>query len=294
MPLGAAHEHRDGPPEETVTVDPTEQAGLLLRDLHTDVHGLLQREADRRLVRFGRNELVRRGGRRRPRQLVQQFTHPLALILAAAAAALAIVAGIAVLAAAIAAVIVLNAALAFVQERQAEAAIESLKDHLPPHATVVRDGREQLVEAALLVPGDIVVLAEGDRISADARLLWGGELVGTWTTRIRKGDLPANHLRNPFSVTISPTGGVDDAPSFQLADGKEPLEGETSTPVVEGSKITLRREGCFVKGSGYRLYDNVYRYAISGDTLTFTVVKNACKDRVAERILTARPFTCSS
>ena len=69
MPLGAAHEHRDGPPEETVTVDPTEQAGLLLRDLHTDVHGLLQREADRRLVRFGRNELVRRGGRRRPRQL---------------------------------------------------------------------------------------------------------------------------------------------------------------------------------------------------------------------------------
>ena len=64
--------------------------------------------------------------------------------------------------------------------------------------------------------------------------------------------------------------------------------------MVEGSKITLRREGCFVKGSGYRLYDNVYRYAISGDTLTFTVVKNACKDRVAERILTARPFTRSS
>ena len=152
--------------------DPTEQADLLLRDLHTDLHGLSQREADRRLLRFGRNELVRRGGRRWPRQLAQQFTHPLALLLAAAAV-LAVVAGIVVLAAAIVAVIVLNAGLAFVQERQAEAAIEALKDYLPPHATVIRDGREQLVEAALLVPGDIVALAEGDRVSADARLLRG-------------------------------------------------------------------------------------------------------------------------
>ena len=157
---------------ETPPIDPTEQADVLLRDLHTDVHGLSQREADRRLVRYGRNELVRRGGRRWPRQLAQQFTHPLALLLAAAAV-LALVAGIAVLAAAIVAVILLNAALAFVQERQAEAAIEALKDYLPPHATVIRDGREQQVEAALLVPGDMLVLAEGGRVSADTRLLRG-------------------------------------------------------------------------------------------------------------------------
>jgi magnesium-transporting ATPase (P-type) len=123
-------------------IDPTEQADLLLRDLHTDFHGLSQREADRRLVRFGGNELVRRGGRRWPRQLAQQFTHPLALLLTAAAG-LALVAGIAVLAAAIAAVIVLNAALAFVQERQAEAAIEALKDYLSrsPRATACRPTR---------------------------------------------------------------------------------------------------------------------------------------------------------
>ena len=157
---------------EPRSIDPTEQADLLLLDLHTDVHGLSQREADRRLVRYGRNELVRRGGRRWPRELAQQFTHPLAVLLMAAAG-LALVAGIAVLAVAIAAVILLNAALAFAQERQAEAAVEALKDYLPPHATVVRDGREQQVEAALLVPGDIVALAEGDRVSADARLLRG-------------------------------------------------------------------------------------------------------------------------
>jgi hypothetical protein len=45
-----------------------------------------------------------------------------------------------------------------------------------------------------------------------------------------------------------------------------------------------------VEGSGYRFYDNVYRYAISGDELTFTVVRNACKDRLAESILTTRAF----
>lgn len=120
------------------------------------------------------------------------------------------------------------------------------------------------------------------------------ELVGTWTTRLRKGDLPADRLRNPFSVTISPSGGVDEGQSLLLADGEEPLEGELSTPVVEGDTITLRHEGCYVDGSGYRFHDNVYRYAISGDKLTFTVVKNACKDRFAERILTSRAFTRGS
>jgi hypothetical protein len=118
------------------------------------------------------------------------------------------------------------------------------------------------------------------------------ELVGTWTTRLRKADAPPGlHLENPFTVTIAPNGGVDDAPSFTLADAQEALEGETSMPAVDGDTITLRHEGCFVEGSGYRFFDNVYRYAVAGDRLTFTVVENGCKDRHAEAILTSRPFT---
>jgi hypothetical protein len=117
------------------------------------------------------------------------------------------------------------------------------------------------------------------------------ELIGTWTTQLRTSDAPPGlHLENPFSVTIAPNGGVDDAPAFTLADAKEALEGETSMPVVDGDTITLRHEGCFVEGSGYRFFDNVYRYAISGDRLTFTVVKNGCMDRHAEAILTSRAF----
>ncbi len=121
---------------------------------------------------YGPNELQRRGGRRWPRHLAQQLVHPLALLLWVAAG-LALASGSGVLAGAIAAVIVLNALFAFIQERQAERAVEALRRYLPQHSTVVRDGHLQQVEARALVPGDVLVLAEGDRVSADARLLEG-------------------------------------------------------------------------------------------------------------------------
>ena len=136
------------------------------------------------------------------------------------------------------------------------------------------------------------VTATSAKPAAEAKpLALPAELVGTWKTKLTRDDIPASlHLANPFSVIIAPDGGIDGAPSFTLADSEEALEGETSTPVVDGDTITLRHEGCFVEGSGYRFYDNVYRYSVSGDELTFTVVKNACKDRIAESILTARAF----
>ena len=69
--------------------------------------------------------------------------------------------------------IVLNALFAFVQEQQAERAVEALERYLPQQAFVVRDGRRAVVEARELVPGDVLLLEEGQRISADARLLEG-------------------------------------------------------------------------------------------------------------------------
>jgi calcium-translocating P-type ATPase len=84
-----------------------------------------------------------------------------------------VAAGNATLAVAIVAVIVLNALLAFAQEAQAERATEALGELLPPRVRVRRDGRTREVEATDLVPGDVMQLAEGDRISADARLIGG-------------------------------------------------------------------------------------------------------------------------
>ena len=83
------------------------------------------------------------------------------------------VAGIPALAAAIIAVIVLNAAFAFVQELQAERATEALQRMLPPRVQVRRAGRAVEVDAAHLVPGDVLLIGEGDRLCADARLLEG-------------------------------------------------------------------------------------------------------------------------
>ncbi len=134
--------------------------------------GLSSREADRRLVAHGRNELVRRRSRRWPRELAKQVTHPLALLLWVAAA-LAFAAGTPVLAAAIVAVVVLNAAFAFAQERQAERAIDALRRYLPQQAVVIRDGRRDVIDAAELVPGDLLLVQEGDRISADGQLAEG-------------------------------------------------------------------------------------------------------------------------
>jgi calcium-translocating P-type ATPase len=152
--------------------DPRRSLDLVERDLATGAAGLSSREAARRLVVYGPNVLERRAGRGWPRELLRQFTHPLALLLFGAAA-LALASGSDVVAVAVLIVILLNAILAFVQEQQAEQSVEALRRYLPQQATVVRDGTHMTIDAQLLVPGDLLVVSEGDRISADARLVSG-------------------------------------------------------------------------------------------------------------------------
>lgn len=152
--------------------DPEETADLLLRDLRTDRKGLSSTEAQRRLLQYGPNALRRRGGRQWPKELARQFTHPLALLLWLAAGLLLIV-GSQVVAAAVILIIALNAAFSFVQELQAERAVEAPAKYLPQRAKVDRDGAVVEIDATQVVPGDIVVIEEGDRIAADIRLLSG-------------------------------------------------------------------------------------------------------------------------
>ena len=68
-------------------------------------------------------------------------------------------------------IVVLNALLGMMQESKAEKAMDALKNMSAPHARVLRDGTEQVIDAAQLVPGDIIRLEAGDFIPADARLL---------------------------------------------------------------------------------------------------------------------------
>src|SRR6185312_17273127 len=115
----ARKEPAAGPEARSEIPDPQEPVAQLFRDLRSSPAGLTDREADRRSEVSGPNELVRRGGRRWPGELVGQFTQPLALLLAAAAV-LAWVSGTPRLGIAIVAVIFLNAGFAFTQELQAE------------------------------------------------------------------------------------------------------------------------------------------------------------------------------
>ncbi|MYV65031.1 HAD-IC family P-type ATPase [Streptomyces sp. SID2131] len=160
-------------PEPSLSFDPSEPLPRLRRELATGPDGLSTREAARRLAVHGPNEVRRKAHSSFVRELTGQLVHPLALLLWAAAA-LAFVADLGVLGWAILAVIAVNAAFALLQERQAERAVETLARYLPEHALAVRDGRPLTVEVRDLVPGDVIVLDEGDKVPADARVTEGG------------------------------------------------------------------------------------------------------------------------
>jgi magnesium-transporting ATPase (P-type) len=180
--------------DEREEVDAEEAAALLLRDLRSSPRGLSTREAERRLAQYGPNKLRRRGGVRWPAELARQLTHPLALLLWVAAG-LSFAVGSETVAIAVLLVIFLNAAFAFVQELQAEQAVEALARYMPQHARVLRDRASVTIDAFQLVPGDIVLLEEGDRIAADMRLLSGAvqvdlsTLTGESVSALRSAEL---------------------------------------------------------------------------------------------------------
>ena len=71
----------------------------------------------------------------------------------------------------IAMVIIINALIGFIQEQKAETALSAIRNLLSPHATVLRDGETQMIDAKMLVPGDLVMLKAGDKVPADLRLM---------------------------------------------------------------------------------------------------------------------------
>lgn len=109
------------------------------------------------------------------RVLLRQFSDFLVLILCVAAA-VAITLGQTMDALTIGLVLFLNAGLGFVQEWKAETALASLRKMLSPQAMVLRDGREQLIPAKEIVPGDILILAPGGKIAADCTVIHASNL----------------------------------------------------------------------------------------------------------------------
>jgi Ca2+-transporting ATPase len=132
--------------------------------------GLTAPEAERRLAVHGANVIDRARKDGPLAILLRQVRNPLIYVLLAAAA-IAIGLGKTTDGLVVLAVVVLNALVGFVQEYRASRAIEALRDMVPEHALTLRDGRPATVAVAGLVPGDIVLLASGDKVPADLRLL---------------------------------------------------------------------------------------------------------------------------
>ena len=148
-----------------------------LKTLNSTEGGLTQEEAERRLAAFGKNELKEGKRRSIPALFFAQFKDLMTLILVAAAVLSGVLAYVTgdrselTDTAILLFIIVLNAAVGVVQQYRADSAIEKLKKLSTATAKAVRGGRVRLLPAALLVPGDVVEIEEGDRIPADCRIL---------------------------------------------------------------------------------------------------------------------------
>ena len=140
--------------------------------------GLSAEEAARRLQLYGPNQMPQPHPKSAFARLLAQFLAPLVLVLIAAGAVTALL-GEWLDSAVIFGVVLINAVVGFIQEGKAEEALAALARALATEAEVVRDRQRLRLDARLLVPGDIVRLAAGDRVPADVRLIFAHRLRST-------------------------------------------------------------------------------------------------------------------
>lgn len=199
------------------------------RDLTGDLAlGMTENSAAARLEEVGLNCLPMPTRPRYAAIAARQLADPLVgLLVAAAAVSFAI--GEPLEASVIAAIVVLNAVLGFVQEAGAERAVLALRSSVQRSAEVIRDGREREISVEELVPGDLIVLREGDRVPADARVA------------------TAERLELDESALTGESTPVDKHMTAVAAD--TPLA-ERSSMVFAGTAVTRGRARALVTATG--------------------------------------------
>ncbi len=150
----------------------------LLKELSVDPKkGLDSQEVSIRLSRYGQNKLKEKKKKTTLQRFFDQFKDAMILILIAAAIVSFVVVcveqnwGELFEPALILLIVILNAIMGVYQEGKAEKALDALKNMSAPHARVIRDGKESIIDASQLVPGDIIKLEAGDFVPADAKLI---------------------------------------------------------------------------------------------------------------------------
>lgn len=222
------------------------------KELKTSLAGLSNDEVSRRVIKYGLNKLKVSKQISPWKIFLSQFQGFLVYLLFGAAV-LSFLVKEYIDAGAILTILILNGILGFIQEFKAEKAIEALKKLETPHAKVTRDGRDTSITAEELVPGDILILSEGDKIPADARIieahflqvdesiLTGESRPQTKSEITLKKDLAIHDRKNCiFSGTIVTKGR---ARAVVFATGMETQIGQIATLVdqAETSETPLQK-----------------------------------------------------
>ncbi|PAU66864.1 haloacid dehalogenase [Bifidobacterium italicum] len=206
--------------------------------------GLSAAEAKRRLEKFGPNELASAPPVPKWKKFLQQFQDPLVYLLLAATA-ISLVAWIIEKvnaapgaeggealpfdAIVIVLILIVNAILGYVQEAKAEEAVNALSEMTAPTSNVLRDGRVERINTTDIVPGDILVLGEGDTVPADGRLLAAASL------RVAEASLTGESV----PVSKKPT-------TLEKAKAL----GDRSNMVFNGTSVTQGTGRAIVTGTG--------------------------------------------
>jgi len=206
-------------------------------ELKTDVQKGLKAEQIAGLIEtYGSNRLKEKKKKTMLSRFLDQFKDVMILILIAAAVVSFVIACVEGEAkeffepALILLIVVLNAIMGVAQESKAEKALDALKGLSAPHARVVRDGKEEIIDAAELVPGDIIKLEAGDFIPADARLIMSTSLKS-----------------EESALTGESVPSEKDA--LEVVDEKAPL-GDRSNMVFSGCSVTYGTAVAVVTATG--------------------------------------------
>ncbi|MBX3635221.1 MAG: cation-transporting P-type ATPase [Rubrivivax sp.] len=237
-----------------------------LQALRSTPQGLDAAEVARRLAEHGPNRLPEVAPPSVLERLLRQFDNLLLYVLMAAALVTALM-GHWVDTAVIAAVVVLNALIGFVQEGKAEKALQAIRHLLSPHAVVLRDGRQHDIAAADLVPGDIVLLASGDSLPADVRLLQSRNL-RVDESALTGESVPVDKQPDPVAADAA----IGDRRCMGYA-GTLVTQGQARAVVVAtGAATEIGRIGRMLESVETGTTPLLRRMADFGRTLTFVIL----------------------
>ncbi len=213
---------------------PVEEA---LASLQSGLNGLSAAQAGQRLVEYGFNRIEKIRQESLALRFFKNFTHFFAVILWIAAA-MAFFAesrdpgqGMATLGFAVIGVILINGLFSFLQEYRAQRALQALQKMLPRQVKVTRDGRTQIVSVEALVPGDLALLEEGDRIPADCRL------IESFSVRVNNAAITGESLPHARDARPSEEANLTDSKNVLLA-GTFLVSGEAKALVFATGLIT--------------------------------------------------------